>query len=124
MSKEEMLKKKVWAVVGANINTEKFGNKIYKRLKNTGYEVYPVNPKYKDIEGDICYPRLSELPVTPDVINMVVSPDIGKAFIEEAKELGIENIWFQPGSFGKEVFQVLKDSGINAVQGCVLLSTG
>jgi len=123
MSKEEMLKKKVWAVVGANINTEKFGNKIYKRLKNTGYEVYPVNPKYKDIEGDTCYPSLSDLPVAPDVINIVVSPDIGKAFIEEAKELGIENIWFQPGTFGKEVFQILKGSDINVVQGCVLLTT-
>lgn len=28
-----LLKKKTWAVVGANQNPEKYGNKIYKRLK-------------------------------------------------------------------------------------------
>ena len=33
MMEEEMLKKKVWAVIGANSNPEKYGNMIYKKLK-------------------------------------------------------------------------------------------
>ena len=48
---EKMLEKKVWAVVGVNENTEKYGNMIYKKLKRYGYKVYPVNPKYQEIEG-------------------------------------------------------------------------
>ncbi|NCA67656.1 MAG: CoA-binding protein, partial [Clostridia bacterium] len=34
----ELLKKKVWAVAGANQNPDKYGNMIYKRLKEKGYE--------------------------------------------------------------------------------------
>ncbi|MDD2481966.1 MAG: CoA-binding protein, partial [Lutispora sp.] len=62
MNKETMLEKKIWAVVGVNQNPEKFGNKIYKRLKNQEYEVYPVNPVDETIDGDICYKNLSSIP--------------------------------------------------------------
>jgi len=50
-----MLEKKVWAVVGASDNPEKYGNLIYKKLKSRGYRVYPVNPNYETIDGDKCY---------------------------------------------------------------------
>jgi predicted CoA-binding protein len=46
MSEATMLEKKIWAVVGANNDPDKYGNIIYKKLKSRGYEVYPVNPKY------------------------------------------------------------------------------
>ena len=123
MSKESMLEKKVWVVIGANQNPEKFGNKIYKRLKNKGYEVYPVNPMYEIIEGNKCYKNLSEMPIKPEVINMVVSPKFGMAFIKEALDLGIKNIWFQPGTFDKEIFKMLKSKNVDAIQACVLVET-
>ena len=73
MLEELMLEKKVWAVVGANQNPDKYGNMIYKKLKSKGYEVYAVNPLYDTVEGDPCYKDLSSLPKLPDVIDMVVS---------------------------------------------------
>ncbi len=123
MSKITMLEKKVWTVVGANENPDKFGYKIYKRLKSVGYEVYPVNPMYEAIDGDICYKSLSELPKKPDVINMVVSPTIGMDYIKEAIEMEIRNIWFQPGTFSKEIYQIIKNKEIEAVQACILTET-
>ncbi|NLM42667.1 MAG: CoA-binding protein [Clostridiales bacterium] len=123
MSKETMLEKKVWAVIGANQNPEKFGNKIYNRLKEKGYEVYPVNPVVESIDGDICYKNLSSLPKTPDVINMVVAPDKGKPYIEEAAELGIKYVWFQPGTIDREILNLAKEKGIEALQACVLVAT-
>jgi predicted CoA-binding protein len=119
---EKMLEKKVWAVVGANENAEKYGNMIYKKLKTFGYKVYPVNPKYQVIEGDKCYSNLSLLPEKPDVINMVVSPNIGKTVIEEAANLGVENIWLQPGTYNDEIINLIDKKGINAVKACVLMS--
>lgn len=118
-----MLEKKIWAVIGANRNPEKFGNIIYKRLKDKGYVVYPVNPTYETIEGDKCYNSISEMPVKPEVINMVVSPKNGVAFIKEAINLGINNIWFQPGTFDKEIFKMLKNKNVDAIQACVLVET-
>ena len=45
------------AVIGATPNPLKGGNAILKNLLS-GYrgEVYPVNPRYRQIEGLPCYP--------------------------------------------------------------------
>lgn len=122
MNEEGMLEKRVWAVIGANDNPEKYGNMIYKKLKAHGYEVYPVNPNYEAIEGDPCYPNLKSLPKKPEVLDMVVSPKRGKAVIEEAAELGVENIWLQPGTFNNEIMSLIQEKGLNAVQACVLVA--
>ena len=119
-----MLEKKVWAVIGANDNPDKFGNIIYKRLKSEGYKVYPVNPMYPEVEGDKCYPDLSSLPEKPEVLDMVVSPKRGKSFIEEAARLGIENIWLQPGTYDQELLSMIREKGLTALQACVLVELG
>ncbi|NMA66758.1 MAG: CoA-binding protein [Clostridiaceae bacterium] len=123
MLSKVMLDKKVWAVVGANQNPEKYGNKIYKRLKSKGYEVYAVNPVYETIEGDKCYKDLASLPKLPDVIDMVVSPKRTKDVLMEAARLGIKYIWFQPGTYDDEVLKLAAELKLETVQDCVLVAT-
>jgi predicted CoA-binding protein len=123
MLEETMLERRVWAVVGANQNPEKYGNMIYKKLKAKGYEVYAVNPLYDEIEGDQCYKDLSSLPKKPDVVNMVVSPKRAKPVIEEAAKLGVKYVWFQPGTHDDEVIELARRLGLEAVQACVLVAT-
>lgn len=124
MLKQDMLEKKVWAVVGANQDTDKYGNKIYKKLKSRGYKVYAVNPMYDIVEGDKCYPNLKELPEIPEVIEMVVSPKRGKPVIEEAAELGVKNVWLQPGTYDDELMAMIKEKGMNGIKACVLVALG
>ena len=71
MTIQQALDQKVWAVIGATHKTEKFGYKIYKCLKDHGYEVYPVNPNVAEIDGNKCYPSLSALPVVPAVVDLL-----------------------------------------------------
>jgi predicted CoA-binding protein len=123
MLEDMMLEKKVWAVAGANQDPEKFGNKIYKRLKDKGYEVYAVNPVYDTVEGDVCYKDLSSLPKVPDVLNMVVSPKRGRAIIAEASKLGIKYVWLQPGTYDDDLLKLINDLGLQAVMACVLVAT-
>jgi len=123
MLEELMLEKKVWAVVGANQNMEKYGNMIYKKLKARGYEVYAVNPLYDTVEGDQCYKDLTSLPKLPEVIDMVVTPKRAKPVIEEAAKLGVKYIWFQPGTYDDEVLELAKNLGLEAVQACALVAT-
>lgn len=122
MLEEVMLGKKIWAVVGANQNSEKYGSIIYKRLKEKGYEVYPVNPLYETVDGDPCYKDLSSLPKLPEVIDLVVSAKRVKPFLEEAAKLGIKYIWFQPGTYDDEVLVLAESLGLETVQACVLVA--
>lgn len=119
-----MLGKKIWAVVGANQDRQKYGNMIYRKLKQRGYRVYPVNPNYETVEGDKCYQNLTSLPEMPEVIDMVVSPKFGMAVIEEAAALGIKNIWLQPGAYNDELMNLIAAKGLKAIQACVLVALG
>lgn len=122
MMEETMLEKKVWAVIGANDKPEKYGNMIYKKLKAFGYVVYPVSPNYETIDGDKCYKDISSLPEKPEVLDMVVSPKRGMAVIEEAVKLGVNYVWFQPGSHNEEILNYAAENGMNAVTSCVLVA--
>lgn len=120
--KEYMLSLKKWAVVGASDNPEKFGYKIFKKLLEHGYEVYPVNPRLEEIEGITVYHSLSSIQRKIDVVDFVVNPSIGKTILPEVKELGIENVWFQPGARSEEIDQIVSDFKLNMVKDCVLAS--
>jgi predicted CoA-binding protein len=120
----EMLKKKVWAVVGASTDPDRFGYKLYMKLKENGYKVYPVNPGYDEVDGDKCYPSLSDLPELPDVIDMVVNPRIGRNIVEEAAQLGIKYIWLQPGTYNDELIKQIEEKNISYVKNCVLVALG
>lgn len=119
---EKILDSKLWAVVGATNNQSKFGYKIYKRLKNEGYEVYPVNPVYDEVDGDHCFNSIEEIPRKVDCVNMVVSSSLGRPILEKIKNAGIETVWFQPGTWDSELISYTKSLGINAIYDhCVLV---
>ena len=52
------------AVIGASANLEQFNGRVVKNLLRHGFggRVYPVNPKYEEVAGVRCRPRLDALP--------------------------------------------------------------
>ena len=91
------------ALVGASNNRHKFGNRIYLDLRSKGYDVIPVNPKDKQIEGDQAYASIGMIEELPDIVNFVVPPPVAMKVAQEAVELGIKHLWFQPGSESNEL---------------------
>lgn len=108
-------KRNIFAVVGASRNPEKYGHQVYRDLKEAGYRVYPVNPYTETILGDQCYPSLEDLPVKPDVVNVVVPPKVTETILKTCKRLGIEKVWLQPGSESESVIMFCHDNGIKVV---------
>lgn len=101
--KTEMMDSKKWVVVGVSGNKNKYGYKIWKTLLEHGYTVYGVSPNYDELEGQKIYKSIGELPEKVDVLDMVVPPKISIGVLEEAKDAGIEKIFFQPGTYNDEV---------------------
>lgn len=118
---QEMLAKKVWAVVGVSADQNKFGYKVYKRLLAAGYTVYPVNPKLKELEGRQVYPELSSLPEVPDVVNCVVPPAVTAAIVPLCAEQGIKYLWLQPGAECAEALELADKHSVLAECACVLV---
>ena len=113
------------ALVGASNNHHKFGNRIYRDLRSKGYDVIPVNPKDKQIEGDRTYSSIEMMEELPDIVNFVVPPPIAMKIAQEAVELGINHLWFQPGSESEELETWLKGTnGIKyLVNSCIMVET-
>jgi predicted CoA-binding protein len=120
---KEFMAQKRFAIVGATDNTKKYGNEIFKNLTKRGYEVYPVNPRLKKLEGVKCYPSLADIPVRVDVVDFVVPPEVTEATLKECKRLGLERIWLQPGSESEAAITFCHKNKLKVVHDtCVMLS--
>ena len=53
--------------------------------------MYPVNPNAKEILGDKCYPSLENLPIKPDVVDVVVPPKVTEHTVETCIDRSIRN---------------------------------
>lgn len=118
---KQFMAKKKFAVIGATDNPQKFGNQIVLNLKRRGYEVYPVNPKLKELAGLRCYPSVKEIPTKVDVVDFVVPPEVTRKVVRQCKELGLKNIWLQPCSESDEIISYCRTHGMKVVHDvCVM----
>ena len=113
------------ALIGASNDPSKFGNRIYRNLRNKGYNIIPINPKEKKIEGDKAYASIDMMNSLPDIINFVVPPQIAIKVAQKAIDLGITHLWFQPGSESDELEELLrKNHGIKyLINSCIMVET-
>lgn len=115
------------AVVGANDNPSKYGNRIYRDLKSKGYEVYAVNPNRDEVDGDRCWPSLADLPQPPTIVDFVVPPAVTRKVLEECLDLGLTNVWIQPGAGDEDeaVLEFLRGNEFNHVSdgACIMVET-
>jgi len=119
----EFMAQKRFAVVGATNDTNKYGNEIFRNLTSRGYEVYPVNPRLKELEGTKCYPSLSSIPVKVDVVDFVVPPPVTEEILKECKDLELNRIWFQPGSESEAAVDFCNENNLKVVHGvCVMFN--
>ena len=115
MTAEKILRtKKSYAIIGASNEMLKYGYELVVVLKDAGYNIFPINPKYEEIEGVKCYPSLKELPVKPEVIILALAPANTEKVV---KSIGIiESIfWLPPNCFNDETVAYCKNNNINFV---------
>ena len=117
------MKESVVAVIGASSNREKWGYKIYKKLKKSGFEVYAVNFNYDMIDEDKCYNDLKSLPVVPEMVITVIPPNETIKIVRECKNLGIKKVWMQPGSESEDAIIFCKENDMDVVHNfCIVLN--
>ncbi len=78
------------ALVGASEREGALGRFVLQNLVNGGFkgEIYPVNPKYQQLLGLTCYPKLAELPQPPDLVVVVTPARTVPDLIDEAAAAG------------------------------------
>jgi uncharacterized protein len=96
----EFLRGKRIAVAGVSRQPGQAANAIYRRLRDSAYEVFPINPNTSEVEGVQCYPNLGSVPGALDGVMIATHPDVSADVVRQCSELGIGRVWFHR-SFGE-----------------------
>ena len=102
MKVHDFLAQKRIAVAGVSRNHghHPAGNLIYRRLKDTGHDVFAVNPHMQAFEGDRCYPDLKSIPERIDGVVIVTRPEITERIVRDCHDAGVRHVWMHQ-SMGK-----------------------
>jgi predicted CoA-binding protein len=95
MKVNDFLAQKRLAVAGVSRDNGRHpsANLIYRRLKNAGHEMFPVNPNLPTFEGDRCYPDLQSIPGGVDGVVIVTRPAITERIVRDCHLAGVSRVW-------------------------------
>jgi hypothetical protein len=126
---KDFLAQKKIAVVGVSDKRETGCNAAYKRFKDAGYAVTPVNPRLTSFDGDPCYPDLKSIPEKPDAVFILTRPSVTDQIVQQCVDLGIQRVWMhcmmgtKPGlaagmtSVSQDAVQACRANGITVIPG-------
>ncbi|MEW6511723.1 MAG: CoA-binding protein [Bacteroidota bacterium] len=114
------------AVAGVSRDPNHYANAIFRRLRDTGHDVVPVNPHAAELEGVPCYPDLMNIPGEVDSLMVATPPDAAFSLVRQCGQRGIKQVWFHrsigAGSVSQDAVEEAKAKGITClVGGCPLM---
>jgi uncharacterized protein len=95
----QFLHGKRFAVAGVSRHAAAAANAVFRKLRDSRYEVFPVNPNAEEVEGARCYPDLASIPGKLDGVVIATHPDVSASIVRECAARGVARVWFHR-SFG------------------------
>jgi predicted CoA-binding protein len=120
----DFLAQKRIAVVGVSRDNSRHpvGNLIYRRLKATGHDVFPVNPQLQAFETDRCYPDLQSIPGAVDGVMIVTRPETTERIVRDCRHAGVRRVWMHQSiakgsSVSAEAVEYCRRNDISVIAG-------
>ena len=85
------------AVVGLSPKPARPSYGVSQAMQGFGYTIVPVHPLAREILGARAYPRLRDIPVAIDLVNVFRRAEFMDEVVEECLALGLKNLWIQEG---------------------------
>lgn len=109
------------AVAGVSRKGDTAANVIYRKLRETGYEVIALNPHADVVEGDPCYHALADIPDGVEAVVIGTAPAAAADLVRACHAAGVRKVWihrsFGGGSLSDEAVQLCTDFGIDVIPG-------
>ena len=88
-----------FAVAGVSRQPGQAANAVFHKLRDAGYEVFPLNPKASEVEGVKCYGNVGSVPGQLDGVVIATAPDVSVQIVRECGAHDVRRVWFHR-SFG------------------------
>jgi uncharacterized protein len=119
------------AVAGVSLDKRHpVGAGVYRRLKQTGHEVFAVNPRLDSFEGDRCYPDLQAIPGGVDGVVIATRPETTERIAEQCADIGVRRVWMHQSvakgtSVSAKAVETCSRHGISVIAGaCPMMYCG
>ena len=113
------------AVVGLSAEWYRPSYFAAKYMQEHGYRVIPVNPKYREILGEKCYPSLRDIPGEVDLVDVFRKTRDVMPIAEEAIVIHAKVFWQQLGVKNAAAAEKARAAGLDAVMDrCVKIEHG
>jgi predicted CoA-binding protein len=103
------------AMVGLSSNPYRPSHFAAMYLLAEGYDVIPVNPREKEILGQICYPSVTAIPGGVEVVDIFREPAAVPEIVDEAIAAGAHVVWMQLGVIHEEAAAKAAAAGLEVV---------
>jgi hypothetical protein len=118
---EEFLAQKRIAVAGVSRDEKQPANLIYRRLRDAGHDVFAVNPRASEVEGDPAFASVKDIPGGVDGVVVVTPPEVAAAVVADCVSSGIPRVWLHrgmgPGSVSEDAIALCREQGIAVIPG-------
>lgn len=118
----ELLKKsKTIAVVGLSSRRFRPSYGVSEYMQRQGYRIIPVNPNERQVLGETSYPRLEDVPLAVDIVNIFRRPEYVPEIVESAIKIKAKAVWMQEGVVHEEAAERARQAGLIVVMDrCIL----
>ncbi len=109
------------AVVGLSSNPLRPSYDVSQFMQRHGYQIIPVNPQEVEVLGEKSYPRLEDIPIKVDCVDVFRRPEFVPEVVDSAIAIGAKVVWLQLGITHDEAIARAQAAGLVAVQNRCLL---
>jgi len=106
---------RVLAIVGLSAEWYRPSYFAAKYMQEHGYRIIPVNPKYREILGERCYPSLADIPEKVDLVDVFRRTADVLPIARQAIEIGAKVLWQQLGVVNDEADRLAREAGLDSV---------
>ena len=118
---QEFLAQHTIAVAGVSRDPKQAANLVYRRLREHGYRVFPINPNATEVEGDPCYASVEALPEPVDGVVAVTTPAAALDIARGCAAAGVPRLWLHrgigQGTTSPEAVAFCQEHGIKVIPG-------
>jgi predicted CoA-binding protein len=116
---------RVIAIVGLSAHWFRPSYFAAKYMQDHGYRVIPVNPQYREVLGEKCYPSLRDIPEKVDIVDVFRRSEDVMPIAEDAIAIGARVLWQQLGVRNAAAAAKARAAGLETVlDRCVKIEHG
>jgi acyl-CoA synthetase (NDP forming) len=100
---ERLFRPRSIAVIGASTRADAIGLRVIRNLRRMGFagDIFPVNPRYREVEGLRCLPSIEALPPDVDCAFIAIPAEQGPDVLDAAGRHGIRTAFVNASGYAE-----------------------